>query len=183
MSNTQDLWNLTALFKNKKSLQNTMKESIERARAFEQTYKNNLVNLTPDKFYQSLKNYEKICEELSAIMTYAFLCFASNTKEGAFYADCEMQVNRAQESLLFFDLEFNALSSQKQQEFIQNAQEYKYYLDLLSKNSKHQLSLKEEKILLKTQPVSVDSFKRLFDEHLSHLRFTISLNGTQKQVG
>ena len=183
MSNTQDLWNLTALFKDKESLQNAIQKSIEKAKAFEETYKDKIASLTPQDFYKSIQEYEKICEELSGIMTYAFLCFAQNTKEGAFYAECEMQVNKAQESLLFFELEFNALDSALQNSFIQNAKEYRYYLELLSKDSKHQLSLKEETILLKTQPVGVDSFKRLFDEHLSHLRFTITQNDTQKEVG
>ena len=183
MSNTQDLWNLTALFKNKESLQNAIQKSIEKAKAFQGSYKDKIASLTPQDFYKSVQEYEKICEELSRIMTYAFLCFASNTKEGAFYAECEMQVNKAQESLLFFELEFNALDSALQESFIQNAKEYHYYLELLSKDSKHQLSLKEETILLKTQPVGVDSFKRLFDEHLSHLRFTITQNDTQKEVG
>lgn len=102
MSNTQDLWNLTALFKDKESLQNAIAESIGRAKAFEGSYKDKISSLTPESFYQSLQSYEKICEELSRVMTYAFLCFASNTKEGAFYAECEMQINKAQESLLFF---------------------------------------------------------------------------------
>lgn len=179
----KNLWNLKPLFGDEESLQEAIKKGIERAKTFEQLYKDKLFELTPEAFYEAMKAYESICESLSRIMTYAFLRFASNTKEGAFYADCEMQVNTAQESLLFFDLEFNALEAKKQQEFIQNSKEYAYYLELLSKDSKHQLSLKEEKILLKTQPVSVDSFKRLFDEHLSRLRFGITLNGSAKEVG
>lgn len=179
----KNLWNLKPLFGEEKSLQEAIKKGIERAKTFEKLYKDKLFELTPEAFYEAMKTYESICESLSRIMTYAFLRFASNTKEGAFYADCEMRVNAAQESLLFFDLEFNALEVKKQQEFIQNSKEYAYYLELLSKNSKHQLSLKEEKILLKTQPVSVDSFKRLFDEHLSRLRFGITLDGNTKEVG
>ncbi len=180
---SKDLWNLKPLFSNDESLQDAIKQSKKEAKAFEQSYKDNLSTLTAESFSEAIKAYEKICENLSRIMTYAFLRFASNTKEGAFYANCEMQVNSAQESLLFFDLEFNALSETKRQEFIQYSKEYAYYLELLSKDSKHQLSLKEEKVLLKTQPVGVDSFKRLFDEHLSRLRFKITLNGSPKEVG
>lgn len=180
---SKDLWDLKPLFSDDESLQKAIKQSIEEAKTFEQTYKDNLSTLTAESFDEAIKAYERICENLSRIMTYAFLRFASNTKEGAFYANCEMQVNSAQESLLFFDLEFNALSEPKRQEFIQYSQKYAYYLELLSKDSQHQLSLKEEKILLKTQPVSVDSFKRLFDEHLSRLRFKITLNGSPKEVG
>ncbi|MBD5164856.1 M3 family oligoendopeptidase [Helicobacter sp.] len=180
---SKDLWDLKPLFSNDESLQDAITQSKEEAKAFEQSYKDNLSTLTAESFNEAIKTYERICENLSRIMTYAFLRFASNTKEGAFYANCEMQVNSAQESLLFFDLEFNALSETKRQEFIQYSKEYAYYLELLSKDSKHQLSLKEEKILLKTQPVGVDSFKRLFDEHLSRLRFKITLNGNPKEVG
>lgn len=182
MANTQDIWNLKPLFNSKESLQKAMQGAITKAQNFEKTYKGNLNALSAESFYQSLKEYEALCEELSRIMTYAFLCFASNTKEGAFYAECEMEVNKAQDFLLFFDLEFNALGSKKQQEFIESAKGYAYYLELLQKHAKHQLSLKEEKVLLKTQPVGVDSFKRLFDEHLSNLRFSITLKGESKEV-
>ena len=62
-----------------------------------------------------------------------------------------MEVNKAQDKLLFFDLEFNALEENKKKDFICNAKEYSYYLELLAKNAKHQLTLPEEKILLKTK--------------------------------
>ncbi|MCI5968702.1 M3 family oligoendopeptidase [Helicobacter sp.] len=178
----KDIWNLKHLFNNKESLHKAMQSAITKAQDFETKYKGNLNALNAESFYQSLKEYEALCEELSRIMTYAFLCFASDTKEGAFYAECEMEVNKAQGSLLFFDLEFNALERVKQQEFIESAKGYAYYLELLQKHAKHQLSLKEEKVLLKTQPVGVDSFKRLFDEHLSNLRFSITLQNEIKEV-
>ncbi|QOQ98627.1 M3 family oligoendopeptidase [Helicobacter winghamensis] len=182
MKNTQDIWNLKSLFDSKESLQNAMQSAITKAQDFEKKYKGNLNALNAESFYQSLKEYEALCEKLSRIMTYAFLCFASNTKEGAFYAECETEVNKAQDFLLFFDLEFNALERAKQQEFIESAKGYAYYLELLQKHAKYQLSLQEEKVLLKTQPVGVDSFKRLFDEHLSNLRFLITLKGANKEV-
>ncbi|WP_414146412.1 M3 family oligoendopeptidase [Helicobacter sp.] len=182
MADIKDIWNLKHLFNNKESLHKAMQSAITKAQDFETKYKGNLNALNAESFYQSLKEYEALCEELSRIMTYAFLCFASDTKEGAFYAECEMEVNKAQGSLLFFDLEFNALERVKQQEFIESAKGYAYYLELLQKHAKHQLSLKEEKVLLKTQPVGVDSFKRLFDEHLSNLRFSITLQNEIKEV-
>ncbi len=171
MCHSQDLWNLTPLFSNKETLEESLRNEINRAAKFEEQYKGQLATLDHHFFYQAIKEYEKIFENLSRVMTYAFLCFAANTKEGAFLAKCEMEVNKAQDKLLFFDLEFNALEENKKKDFICNAKEYSYYLELLAKNAKHQLTLPEEKILLKTQPVGVDSFKRLFDEHLSRLKF------------
>ncbi len=171
MCNIQSLWNLAPLFSSKESLEESLVTEIQKAAEFESCYKGKLATLENESFYQAIKDYEKICENLSRAMTYAFLCFASNTKEGAFLAKCELEVNKAQEKLLFFDLEFNALEESKKADLINNAKEYRYYLELLAKNAKYQLTLPEEKILLKTHPVGVDSFKRLFDEHLSRLKF------------
>lgn len=182
MQDIKDIWDLTPLFKDKKSLQDSIAKNIQKTKDFEAHYKDTLNTLNAESFNDAMRTYEKLCEEISAIMTYAFLTFAADTKEGAFYAQCELEANKAQDSLLFFELEFNALDSKKQQEFIQGSEKYGYYLELLSKNAKHQLSLLEEKILLKIQPVGVDSFKRLFDEHLSNLRFKITHNGEQKFI-
>ncbi len=179
----QDRWNLKSLFADEKSLRGTIETSIKKAKEFEQSYKDKFSTLTPQAFYQMIESYENLCENLSRIMTYAFLRFAANTKEGAFYAECEMQVNLAQEHLLFFEVEFNALPKATQEHLIAQAGRYRYFLELLAKGAKHQLTLPEERVLLKTQPVGVDSFKRLFDEHLSRLRFEITLEGQKKDVG
>ena len=172
MQNT-DLWDLKPLFKDKKTLEDSIKHAIENAKTFEQKYKDRISSLGAEQFYDLVREYESNCESLSKIMTYAFLCFAANTKEGMFYAKCELEVNKAQESLLFFEIEFNHLGDTIKQKFIEESKEYKYFLELLDKDAKHQLSLAEEKILLKTQPVGVDAFKRFFDEHLSRLRFNL----------
>ena len=166
-----DKWNLKPLFESKEILENNIQENIKNSQKFEDKYKNQMASLQPLEFEKMLKEYEGICENLSCIMTYAYLRFAANTKEGAFLSKCEMEVNKAQEKLLFFEIEFNALPNNIQSGFIKQCKKYSYFLELLAKNAKHQLTLPEEKVLLKMQPVGVDSFKRLFDEHLSALRF------------
>ncbi|MDE5603255.1 MAG: M3 family oligoendopeptidase [Helicobacter sp.] len=171
MQDVKSLWNLAPLFKGKDSLKVAIRESIKNAKEFEEKYKDRLHILTPKEFFILLETYENNCEDLARIMTYAFLSFAANTKEGAFYAECEMKVNEAQESLLFFEVEFNTLPKELQEQFIQQGGKYAYFLELLSKNAKYQLTLPEEKVLLKTQPVGVDAFKRLFDEHFSRMKF------------
>ncbi|WP_104722601.1 M3 family oligoendopeptidase [Helicobacter mesocricetorum] len=171
MQDAKSLWDLTSLFSDRDSLKIAIKKSIGNTKQFEQKYKDKLNTLSPKEFFLLLESYENNCEDLARIMTYAFLSFAANTKEGAFYAECEMEVNKAQESLLFFEVEFNTLPKTLQEQFIQQGGKYSYFLDLLSKNAKHQLTLPEEKVLLKTQPVGVEAFKRLFDEHFSRIKF------------
>ena len=166
------VWDLSPLFKDKTILKTFIQSNFEKCLAFEKKYQKQLKTLKKEQFESVMREYEECCEEISRIMTYAFLRFASNTKEGAFYAECELEVNKSQEHLLFFEVEFNKLPKTLQKSFIQKSGKYRYYLELLAKNAKHQLTLPEEKILLKTQPVGVDSFKRLFDEHLSTLKFS-----------
>lgn len=166
------VWDLSPLFKDKTILKTFIQSNFQKCLAFEKKYQKQLKTLKKEQFESVMREYEECCEEISRIMTYAFLRFASNTKEGAFYAECELEVNKSQEHLLFFEVEFNKLPKTLQKSFIQKSGKYRYYLELLAKNAKHQLTLPEEKILLKTQPVGVDSFKRLFDEHLSTLKFS-----------
>lgn len=168
-----DKWDLTPLFQDKEELKKALNRAISNAKEFEARNKGNLTNIEAGDFYDLMCEYEKNCQDLAKIMTYAFLTFASDTKEGAFYSECELEVNKANEHLLFFELEFNTLSKEKQSDFIKNAKNYSYYLELLLKNSKYRLTLKEERILLKSAPVGADAFSRLFDEHLSALRFKL----------
>lgn len=168
-----DKWDLTPLFQDKEELKKALNRAISNAKEFEARNKGNLTNIEAGDFYDLMCEYEKNCQDLAKIMTYAFLTFASDTKEGAFYSECELEANKANEHLLFFELEFNTLSKEKQSDFIKNAKNYSYYLELLLKNSKYQLTLKEERILLKSAPVGADAFSRLFDEHLSALRFKL----------
>ena len=113
-----DKWNLKPLFESKEILENNIQENIKNSQKFEDKYKNQMASLQPLEFEKMLREYEEICENLSCIMTYAYLCFAANTKEGALLSKCEMEVNKAQEKLLFFEIEFNALPNNIQNSFI-----------------------------------------------------------------
>ena len=54
---------------------------------------------------------------------------------------------------------------------LDNAGIYKYYLIHLQEQAPYKLSEKEEKILMKKELTSFSAFVRLFDEHLSRLKF------------
>ena len=164
-------WNLKEFFKNESEfnefIELTKKQSIE----FNAKFKGKLANLNTDEFLQSLKTYEKINEQISKIMSYSHLDFALDTTKGANLAKNEQICNEISENLLFFELEFNELESAKQDEFIAKSHEFEYYLTQLKKQKSHQLSFLEERILLKTSPVSANAFSRLFDETMANLKF------------
>ena len=164
-------WNLNELFANEDEFEKNIEIVGQKAQNFEKNFKGNLANLTSAKFNEALSEYEAINAEISKIMSYVHLDFARNTTHGAKQAKIEQICNDIAQNLLFFELEFNELPNAKIDEFIANGGKYSYYLSLLKKHKSHQLSLLEEKVLLKTSVVGASAFSRLFDESMARLKF------------
>ncbi len=165
-------WNLKDLFKNDQQLENSVKKTENKAIKFEKKYKNKLSKIDVKQFLKALKEYENISNNIGRAGTYAFLKFAKNSDNGSFYAKYSQKFTQISEHLLFFELEFNKLSRKKQNQIIKATKKYNYFLENLKKEKKHQLSQKEEKILLKKSQTSSKAFSRLFDEHFSRLKFS-----------
>ncbi len=166
-------WQLNALFRNEKHLERFMSAHTRRTKQFAKAYEQKLNTIRSDFFCEVLKEYEAVLEGFSRIMTYVFLRFAKDTTQGDMYAKYEMQTTQMQNLVLFFELEFCNLPSQKRDEIIAHAPQYEYFLQKLIEQDKYQLSLAEEKVLLSTSPVGVNAFSRLFDEHLANLSFKV----------
>ena len=164
-------WDLSALFSSLNEAEEFLKQAKFKALEFEKTYKNRLYTLNADDFISALKEYEDISENIARSLTYVFLEFATDTSKGAVLAKFQDLANKAQEYLIFFELEFIYLPIDKQQKFIDNAGIYKYYLLHLQEEAPYKLSEKEEKILMKKDLTSSSAFARLFDEHISKLKF------------
>ncbi|MFP4331896.1 MAG: M3 family oligoendopeptidase [Campylobacterales bacterium] len=164
-------WDLTPLFANYDEVDTTLKGCKKRAKKFANKYKGSISTLKSDEFNKALGSYEDIIEELSRVLSYVFLQFATDSSKGSVMAKYELECNKIEEDLLFFELEFGKLDSKTQKKFIKKAGVRSYYLQNLAESKKHMLSLQEERILLKKEPVSSSAFSRLFDEHLSTLWF------------
>ncbi len=164
-------WKLDDLFKNDKELEKNVRKIKTEAKRFEKEYKGKLNKIRIKGFFKILTRYENILNSIGRAGTYTFLKFADNSDNGGFYAKYSSKFNVIEENLLFFELEFNKLKKVKQQNIIKTAGIYKHYLKSLQKEKKHQLSAKEEKILLKKSLTSSRAFSRLFDEHFSRLKF------------
>ncbi len=165
-------WNLKDLFKNDQQLEKNVKKTEIKAKKFEKKYKNKLSKIDVKNFLKALEEYENISNNIGRTGTYAFLKFAKNSDNGSFYAKYSQKLTQISEHLLFFELEFNKLNRKKQNQIIKTTKKYNYFLKNLKKEKKHQLSQKEEKILLKKSQTSSRAFSRLFDEHFSRLKFS-----------
>ncbi len=164
-------WDLSALFSSITEAEEFLKQAKFRAEEFERKYKNRLYTLTPQEFLEVLKEYEDILENIARALTYIYLIFATDSSKGNFLAKFQKLATQAEEHLIWFELEFIHLPIDKQQKFIDNAGIYKYYLIHLQEEAPYKLSEKEEKILMKKDLTSSSAFTRLFDEHLSKLKF------------
>ena len=164
-------WKLEDLYKNDKELDKSVKKIEKKAKNFQKKYKDTLRSLSSKEFITALKEYETILNSISRAATYSFLKFAKDSDNGGFYAKYSQKFSDIQEYLLFFELEFNTLDNSKQKEILKVSGIYKFYLQNLIKEKKHQLSQGEEKILLKKSLTSSRAFSRLFDEHFSRMKF------------
>jgi oligoendopeptidase F len=165
-------WDLSALFKNEQELENFTQQTKIRALGFNKTYKNRLKNLSASEFNACVREYESISQMLGRIISYASLKFAQDSNNGAFYAKYQNIYASFGEYLIFFELEFNKLSSKIQKTFTASSGKYAYFFKELAKEKPHQLSLNTESVLLKKEQTGADAFARLFDEHFSNLKFT-----------
>ncbi|QKF65004.1 M3 family oligoendopeptidase [Campylobacter corcagiensis] len=164
-------WNLKEFFKDAKEFDSFVDRVKKDGVDFKRKFAGNLANLSVEEFLKALDEYEKISQDCAKIATFAYLNFAKDTSKGANLAKSRQICNEIGENLLFFNIEFNKLDDEISNKFIDGSDKYSYYLNLVKKSAKHQLSLKEEEILLKTSPVGVSAFARLFDETMANLRF------------
>lgn len=164
-------WNLKDLFKNSDELDESVTLLDKKADEFSQKYRRNLQNIATKDFIKVLKEYEDILEGMGRVLTYVFLRFSINSSRGAFLAKYQDKCNQIDEKLIFFELEFNTLSKEKQNDFIDKSGGYFYYLECLQNQKRYQLRQKEEQIMLKQSVLGASSYSRLFDEHFSTLSF------------
>ncbi|NPA74271.1 MAG: M3 family oligoendopeptidase [Epsilonproteobacteria bacterium] len=164
-------WNLKDLFKSDEELEKFVDKVEKKSKRFQKRYKNKIKKISTKEFLKALEKYEDILNSITKAATYAFLKFAQNSDYGNFYAKYSQRFASIEESLIFFELEFNKIAPKKQKKIIKSTKKYRFYLQSLKKEKKHQLSKKEEKILLKKSLTSSRAFSRLFDEHFSRMKF------------
>ena len=164
-------WNLTEFFENESQASEFCVNLLAEAGEFEKEYKNNLFALSDEDFEKALREYESISERASKAMSWAHLSFAKDTRKGALQAKFEEFYTKIDEKLLFFMLEFNALPRQKQESFCEHCVEHRYFLERSIESKKYELSLAEERVLLRTANTGASAFSRLFDESMARIKF------------
>lgn len=164
-------WDLSVLFKDFAEVDDFLEEIKKEAGVFTKMNEGKLKKHKSKQFKACLYEYERLNEGLGRVMSYVYLQFATDANKGPVLAKYQDVCNKIEEGLLFFELEFAKLDKKTQKRFIEVDKKRAFYLQEVADSKKHMLSLKEEKIMLKKEPVSSSAFSRLFDEHLSRLSF------------
>lgn len=162
-------WDLSEIFASFNELDDFIKKVDNDCKEFAEIYKDKLDNFKD--FDEVIKKYEAIEENISKIQTFISLNFALDTTKGAMLSKYEQKIDELYEKILFFEIEIN--TNLDIDNLIANSKNYKYYLKRLKEAKIHQLSLLEEKLLLKTSPVGARAFVRLFEEVTSKFKFEI----------
>ena len=164
-------WDLSAIFESIEEAEFLLSEAQEQVKWFRDNYKTKLNQLNSYQFLEALNVYVEISEKIDRVMAYIYLQFATDTSKGSLLSEFEAKTTKIEEEMLFFELEFIELPESLQREFIKHSGVNKLYLESLILQSKHKLSEKEERILLKKDLTSSNAFSRLFDETISEAKF------------
>ena len=123
-------------------------------------------SLTPKQLLELYEKYEAIIEKVFYFDTYSTLLYRVNSLDDdvkSFFAKIDEFKVKIQEKLLFFDLELNKISDAKFEEFIESPdlKNYTHALKFNRLKKPHQLSEKEEQIILMKDISGVTGFIKL----------------------
>jgi oligoendopeptidase F len=147
-------------------------EALELAKAFAERYSGGLEKLDTAGLAQAMHQLEGIYELLGRAGTYAGLRFSTNTADpatGALLQKVQEGETQIQTMLLFFELEWAALSDQRAEELLsgKGLDFCGHYLRKVRRYREHLLSEPEERILSEKALTGASAWDRLFDEQTS----------------
>ncbi len=175
---TPPTWQLEDLYPSPKSeaLKKDIAFTEEEAQKFAAQYRGKLSSLQAEELAHAIKTYEAIQERAERLMSYAYLRYAAHTSDeecAGFYQDITEIINQAEQYLLFFTLEINALEEETLQAHMQQSSAFARYAPFLRDVrtfKPYQLEESLEKLLHEKTISSRQAWIRLFDQTLVDMR-------------
>lgn len=183
---TMPEWDLNDLYPGMGSakLSSDLDAAMERAKAFEETYKGSLLDkLGSDDgapwLVTAIRDYEGLDDLFGRLASYASLQHATDLTDparGKFYADVQERLTAAGLHVLFFELELNRIDDALLDRAIgTNADlaHYRPWLVDIRKEKPHQLDDRIEQLFHEKGITGRGAWNRLFEETLSSLSFDV----------
>jgi len=184
-------WNLSDFYDsiNDPNIDRDLQNLINLASSFKERVKGKLVapSLTSNQLSAWFKDYESISEKMFYLEVYAELIYLTNTLDNdikSFHSKIDEFKVKIQENLLFFNLELNKISDDKFKELTKTSELsiYSHALKFNRMKKTHQLSEKEEQIVLMKDITGVNGFIKLYNELKSSFIFDFEVNGEMKKL-
>ncbi|WP_434055410.1 MAG: M3 family oligoendopeptidase [Roseibium sp.] len=176
-------WDLTDLYAamDAPEIERDLKESLERAKTFEASYKGRLAELAKDNvpaLVTAIRAYEDLEDLMGRLISFAGLVYAGNTIDPAaqkFYGDVQEQITTASSHLLFFGLELNTVDDAAVDAALGDSQleHYRPWIEDLRKGKPYQLEDRVEQLFHEKSVTGSNAWNRLFDETMAALTFNV----------
>jgi len=176
-------WDLTDLYAalDAPEIERDLKESLERAKTFEASYKGRLAELAKDNvsaLVTAIRAYEDLEDLMGRLISFAGLVYAGNTIDPTaqkFYGDVQEQITTASSHLLFFGLELNTVEDGIVDAALDDDQlkHYRPWIEDLRKGKPYQLEDRVEQLFHEKSVTGGNAWNRLFDETMAALTFNV----------
>lgn len=180
-------WDLSSLFASPDDpmIEQTWSKVKAKAAAFATKYRGkiNVPGLQAATLVSALKELEEISQESAKPVTFAHLCFTTDTGNPATGAFLQKQMQKGTElsvELMFFELELQAASQEVIDRVIADPAlaNYRHYISVARTYSPYRLSEKEEIVLEETANTGNRAWVRLFEELTSNHQFKYRAPGS-----
>jgi oligoendopeptidase F len=174
-------WDLSDLYRSldDTALDRDLDTALQRARAFETTYRGKIAAPTVDVLAAAMQELEGLYEQMDRPSVYASLVHASKTDtpaHGALLSRTREKRTEISKHLIFFDLEWVQVADADAARLLAAPKlaRWRHYLDQKRAWKPHYLSEPEEKVLDEKAVTGRAAFVRLFDETVSAIRCPFS---------
>ncbi|TFF89947.1 MAG: hypothetical protein EU548_05515 [Promethearchaeota archaeon] len=191
MANEQITWDLTDFYAGPEDphIQGDIEDLVGRAQNFKENIRGRIKTdrFTIEELLKWYKEYEGISEGIFYLETYSQLLYSINVLDDnvkALVAKIDDYKVKIQENLLFFNLELNEISEEKFTELIGSPElkQYRHALLINRMRKPHQLTEKEEQIILMKDITGTRGFLKLYNELKSSFTFDFEIEGKTKQL-
>ena len=178
-------WDLSGLLSDVDA--SSPRELVERAQVLAndlQHYKGTIAHISSDELFDMMSVLSETSELLSRAGHFTTLKFSENTADPEIAAEMQFineQANSVSTKLLFIDLEWAELSSERSRDLLlgDRFDFCRHHLENMRRYQPHQLSEPEETVLSETSLTGASAWVRLFEEHTSAIEVELpeSLGG------
>ncbi|MCK5305486.1 MAG: hypothetical protein KAJ72_09550, partial [Candidatus Heimdallarchaeota archaeon] len=145
------------------------------------------VSLNPEQLKEWYITLEEIFERMFYLSLFSGLIYSTTSlddKVKELKAKIEEFSVKIRETVIFFELELNLISEEKYQEFLNSTElsNYRHALEFNRLKKDHQLSEKEEQIIMMKDLTGSGGFTKLYDEIESGFMYEFEVDGEKKEM-